>query len=316
MLLGAIVSLFISIAVWQWLTPNLKISARDFNFNHLKEFVRTGIWMLLNQFGTLLLIGVDLVIANRLFGAETGGRYASVMQWSAMLRSFAMVIAGVFGPTIVALYARNEIDALMKYSRQSVKFMGLVVALPVSLLCGFSAPLLTVWLGPEFKSLAPLMSIMTVHLCLNLGYIPLHHIMMATNRVRVPGLLQIFIGALNVALAIWMAKTLGWGLAGIALAGGVTLCIKNIVFTPIYAAHILGRPKHIFFKELLPIVLATAVMTTLGWRLATSFDLVSWPKLGIAVCAVSLVYIAALWTLLLDSEERKSVTKILRMRAA
>ncbi|MCR4337043.1 MAG: oligosaccharide flippase family protein, partial [Candidatus Omnitrophica bacterium] len=217
--LASLINLMGAILVSKRLLPFLAVRWEDFNLQVLKEMSGTGIWIFISQIGTLLILSIDLVVANRLLGAESTGQYASVMQWSALLRNFAMVIAGVFGPTIVAYYAQRNFEELVRYARKSVKFVGLTIALPVGLICGFSKPLLYVWLGPDFVSLALLLVIMTFHLCLNLGYLPLHQISMATNSVKWPAIMQIIVGILNLGLAIFLAKI--WGLYGIALAGGM-----------------------------------------------------------------------------------------------
>ena len=123
-----------------------------------------GGWIAVTYVGTILYLGIDLLVVNRMFGPDAGGRYAAVAQWSALLRTLVGVVAGLFCPTMLYYYARHDIDGLSRYGRQAVKLVGLMMALPIGLICGLSTPLLQTWLGPKFADLAWLMSLMTMHL--------------------------------------------------------------------------------------------------------------------------------------------------------
>lgn len=300
-------------AIWAWrrFTPELVIDMHGFSqkaFNKLRE---TGAWISLNQIGTLLLLSIDLLVVNRMLGAEAGGRYSSIMQWSALLRGLGLTIAGVLAPTIIYYYARNEIDEMITFTRQAVKFLGLFIALPVGLVSGLAKPLLLVWLGPDFVSLAPLMLIMTVHLCLNLGYLPLHNIATATNHVRIPGIVQIAVGVFNLILAVLLAGPAGLGMYGVAAAGGIVLIFRNIIFTPYYGALILGRRPLTFMKELLPIVFMGALVTCVNWFIADTVNLASWTRLIFYSGIFSLLYITIVF-FMLNSNERYMIRKLLK----
>ena len=117
-----------------------------------------------------------------------------------------------------------------------MKLVGLLMALPIGLICGLSSPLLQTWLGPKFAELSWLMTLMTIHLSVNLAVLPLFSIQTATNAVRTPALVMIVMGMGNLGLAIFLAGPMGWGLYGVAAAGAIALTAKNLVFTPLYAA--------------------------------------------------------------------------------
>lgn len=313
--LAAASALSLGGSIWAWrrLTPELGVDLRSFSSEAFAKLRGTGSWIALNQIGTLLLLSIDLLVVNRMLGPEAGGRYASVMQWSSLLRGLGTTIAGVLAPTVIYYYARNEIDQMIAFARQAVKFLGLFLALPVGLVSGLAKPLLLVWLGPGYVSLAPLMLVMTVHLCLNLGYLPLHNIAVATNHVRVPGIVQIVIGVVNLALAIVLAGPMGWGMYGVAAAGGIVLVFRNILFTPYYGALILKRRPLIFMKELFPIIFMGAVVTLISWFAAENINLASWSRLIAYSSVFSIVYIGIV-ALTLNSSDRHVIARMLGLK--
>jgi len=313
MLAAAITTVTGSVLLWRLLTPMLHFRPWDFSWATLKQLTGMGVWMVVNQVGSLLYIGIDLIVVNKVIGPEAGGHYGAVMTWSTMLRGFASIIAGVFEPTILMLYARHDMMGLMLYARQAVKFLGLVIALPIGLICGLSRPLLHVWLGPNFESLAPLMSLMTIHLCVNLGILPLFNIQVATNTVRLPGIVTCVMGLLNLGLAILLAGPLGWGVYGVAAAGALMLTLKNLLFTPIYTAHILGLGYGTFFRETVPIIIASLSITGAGWLITRFAQVYSRSGLLLAGAVISFAYLAGAYALLLNGEERAVAKRLLRL---
>jgi len=311
-LLAVIVSLIGSIIIWRLLTPMLHIEPRAFDMATLRDLTSMGGWFLVSQLGVLLFLGIDLVVVNKMLGAEAGGRYGAVMQWSLLLRSLAGVMAGVFGPTIFMLYARQDIPGLVRYSQQTVKFLGLTMALPIGIICGFSSSLLSVWLGPKFVSLAPLMSLMTIHLAVNLSVLPLFNIRVATKKVRVPGIVTCVMGVMNLGLALLLAGPVGWGMYGVAAAGAIVLTCGNLVFGPWYAAHILGIPRSTFFRETLPNICTTLGLTAACWAVSHYFQIHSWLGLVVGGGAIAIAYSLYVFAIALKTSERETVLTMLR----
>src|SRR5205823_1209051 len=206
---GTIVSMVGVIWLWEVLTPTLSISLRHFDWKMLRNLFTTGGWVIVSQLGVMLYLNIDLVVANRMFGPEQSGLYAAVLQLPTLLRSLATAVGGIFPPTTYHLYARGEIDELVNYLNRAIKFVGLVLALFIGLICGFSEPLLRLWLGPAFGNLAPLLFLMAIHLCINLSMYPLYAVPLAADRVRMPGLVTLGIGVGNLVLALFFAGFLG-----------------------------------------------------------------------------------------------------------
>lgn len=297
-------------AVWTWrkLTPELGIAPRLADFDTFKSISQTTGWLLISQVGTLLLVSVDLLVANRMLGPEAAGRYAVVLQWSILLRGVAGGFSGLFAPTVMSLFARGEIDALVRYARRSVKFIGLLLALPVGLVCGFSGPLLRLWVGEGFVSLSPLMMLLTLPLCVNLAYLPLHHLSLATDKVRLPGIVQLAIGLANIMLAVLLSShVVGWGAYGIALSGIAVLTFRNLVFTPFYGAYILGRCGPIFMREAVPCVVSSLSVVAACLAVRQVWDFRSWFDLILGAGLISIVYATAGFWLFLSREERSEL---------
>lgn len=303
-LIGAIVASGVSIVLARRVCPHLRISIRSFDRMRVKDLCRMGWWVVINQIGSLLFLQIDLIVVILLFGATSAGEYAIALQWVILLRAVAGVLSGVLTPTILSCYARNQTETLIRVTKSAVKLMGLTMALPIGLVCGFAPLLLTVWVGKEFTFLAPLMVLLTVHLAVNLAVQPLFPINVAYNRVRVPGIVTFLMGIGNFGLAIILSLLTGWGYFGVAAAGAIVLTLKNAFFTPWYATKILGVGAHTFTRSMLPGIVATALIGIAAATLGGILQIPALVTLVIASATITLVYLAAIWVFCLNGFER------------
>lgn len=303
-LAGAIVASGISLFLARRICPYLSVSFRSFDRTRVKDICGMGWWVVISQIGAMLFLSIDLMVVNLLFGATSTGEYAIALQWVILLRAMGGLLSGVLAPTIISYYAHAQTESLIRVMKSAVKLMGLAMALPVGIVCGFAPQLLAVWVGSEFTNLALLMVILTVHLSINLAVLPLFSINVAYNRVRVPGVVTLVMGISNIALAVTLPLLTGWGYYGVAAAGAIVLTTKNAFFTPWYATKVLGVEVHTFTRSMLPGIIATIPIGVSAAILAAVLPFPPLIMLAVAGMAITLVYIAAVWSIGLSGFER------------
>lgn len=305
-LVGSILAFIITIMFSRKVNPNLKVNIKDFHKSKVKEITATGGWIIINQIGALLFLQIDLIVINKLFGTVAGGEYSIVLTWSALLRSIAAMIAGVLTPVILTYYAKEKTDDLVNLSKSSVKLMGLAIALPIGYICGFAPQLLSLWVGPEFMKLSPLVLLLLPHLVINLSVSPLFSINVSYNKVRVPGIVTLLMGIGNLLLAIIIPYITGWNYYGVAIAGAIVLTLKNSLFTPWYATKVLGVSRTTFVSSMLPGIIA--MLMTVGMsRLMAHYLHISelLPLLGSGIILTT-VYLLIIWGFALKPAEKQT----------
>lgn len=307
---GALISTLLAIIIWRYLTPQLKINLRFFDRVQLGKLAGMSGWVLVTQVGALLFLNIDLVVANLRLGAEATGLYGSALQWHIMLRMLATTATSVLAPIIIAQYAHNNLAQMASLTQRSVRLLGLGLALPIGLVTGLSRPLLNVWLGPDFTHLALLLSILVVHLCVNTAVLPIFSVQAALNKVRIPGMLTLGLGVLNLILAWWWAPYNDIGI-GIALAGAIILTVKNTIFTPLYGAHIQNLPWHTFLISLIPGVIGTLCVTAGAYFIGQNYPMDSWLALVLAGAVVGLLYGGIAFVVALNKEDRQFLMRFL-----
>jgi membrane protein EpsK len=314
-LIGALISLLGFVLLWRKFTPELHVQVTAFDRSRLNPMIGMGGWIAVNMVGALLLARVDLVVVNVFFGAAMTGGYAAAAQFSPLMESLVNAAAGVFRPVVLVKYAQRDFAALQRLSSQAIKLLGLGLALPVGLLCGFSRPLLTIWLGPSFGYLSVLLVILVCHQSLNLSVRPLLDVQNAFNKVRWPGIATLLTGVASLGLAVLLAKWGRWGAAGVALAVSAAWTAKNCLFVPIYTAHIMKLPWWTFLRSLIPTAIGTLFVGIASYAFALLRMPDNWFALMGSAIMVSLLYVVVVWVIGLSQADRTLLKGLVPLQA-
>lgn len=313
-IVGSVASLAVAVAVWRVMTPELSISPASFDRGALRDTLGTSGWIVVGQLGAALNLAIDLAVVNLMLGAVAAGRFGVVAVWPVFLRSLAGAFAGVLGPTMMSKVARGDMSGLAEVTRGAVRLLGIGIGLPVALAAGLSAPLLSAWMGPGYADLRPLMVVSVGYLAAALATLPLPTLNLALDRVRVPGLVTLASGVVNLGLSVWWARLGSDGL-GVALASLVVLTAKDAVFMPVYAARSLGRPWHAMLPDVLPGMFLSAAFGAAGLALAGVLDLASWPALVAVSGVVAVAYSGVAW-LFIPRGDRDLLRRLVVSRGA
>ncbi len=296
----------IIVLVWRRLTPQLSVCLRDFDKSRYRSIGGMTSWMIVNQVGTLLFLNVDLILVNILFGSIATTEYSVALQLSIVFRTIATTLYALLMPLTLAYYANNMHDEIVRLSRTSIKLFTLGFALPIGLLCGFAPEVLTIWVGNELAPVAPLLVILTIHLVVNLAFLPLTNINIAFNKVRIPGLATLGLGALTVPLAIFFSQ-MGWGFYGVALAGVITFTLRSSFFLPWYAARIILVSPYTFLRQIIPGIISAAILIAAILGVKQYILIVNWGSLILVSGIVGILYSATIWFVGLTGVERELI---------
>lgn len=279
--------------------------------SQVKDLGITGGWITIDQIGTLLLFQIDIIVINKLFGTVAGGEYSIILMWNTLIRSAAGMLAGVLTPVILACYARKKFEELVVISKNAVKIMGLSMALPIGLICGFSPLILSLWVGPEFSRLSPLMWLLLSHLSINMSVLPLFPINVSYNKVRIPAIVTIFSGIVNLLLAVTLSLKTGCGYYGVAFAGAIVLTARHFFFVPMYATRVLGASKIPFKSSMIQVVLSTLTVSGITSIIYHFLNITNVVSLIICCGIISLVYLPMIWFGFMNQSERRIIESLI-----
>ncbi|WP_299315651.1 hypothetical protein [uncultured Aquimarina sp.] len=305
-----------SFFVFKKLTPETKISLNHFSFYNLKILSKTGFWLIMDQIGVVLFLQTDILILNYIKGSEVSGTYAALLQWSFMIRALIGIFSGIIGPVILNLYANKDSKKLQYLTALSVKILGILTAIIVFILSYFSEDILRLWLGLEFESYKWLFITIILHLSFNLSVSALNNVSLAYNKVRIPGILAMLTGCINILIGILLLLYTDLNYYAIAIAGFVSLTIKNGIFTPIYNARIMNLPLKSFYKPMVPslILMCFTLIITLTIPSACLLIQDNYLKLFIFSFLTFLILSTLVFFIFLSSGEKKLILTILKSK--
>lgn len=303
-LAGSVSSSLAAVMFAKELCPHLRISIKSINRSKLKDLSSLSWWVIIDQICTLLLLQIDLIVVNLLFGTAPAGEYAIVLQMVVILRGATNAIYSVLSPMFIGYYAKGYFEMLIKMVTSSTKLLGLLIALPIGFICGFAPDILSLWVGGKFTFLSSLVIVMVLPLVINLTVIPLFAVNFTYNKMRVNGLLSLALGIINVFSSIALPLITGWGYYAVALSGISLQVIKNISFTPWYASKLLCIKMSDIINAMIPGIMAAIVLVVISAVIRSLIQINSIPILFVVGCIISLIYALLVWRCALSSFER------------
>lgn len=306
-LLAAMVSVGVAALLARRVCPGLRLSTKLFVRSRMHEISIMSSWVLINGIGLLLNTQVALFIVNKIFGEVSGSEYSLAVVWASLLISIAGLLTNLFSPMTYSYYSRQDRGGLVGFTATAVKITGLLMALPVALVCIFSSQLLTIWVGPQFSHLSPLVWILVAPVILQIMISCISPITVAYDRVKSLATLTLPLGIANILLAVLFSYTLGIGMYGVALAGLLTLVIRYGLVNPLFIASVVHVPLLMYVRKMFFGMGALALLSSAGIALTSVVGVTTLPMILMVGGAISVVYLLLMLKLGLSHEEREMI---------
>jgi len=304
-LIATAVVMLITIFAFTRLEPDIKIFR--ISFSKIKEILSSGMWVSLSEIGVILFLQIDLLVSNWNLGAKVAGEYAVVLSLPTILRTFSGTIISIFVPTVISLFAVGKIREMIGYINSAVKYTGLVLSLPIGIICGLGGVILGLWINPEYTKYGLVLAVLSIHLSINLSVQTIMSVQTAFNKLKIPAFVTLIMGTVNFILAYTLSKFFNMGVMGIAISGGLVLTAKNLVFSPLYVAHITGQKWNTYLKGVLKPLVSTGFVAVLSFLIQYYYKINSFFELLLICIIIGLVYLVFVYFIMLDKNERTFV---------
>ncbi|MFD1848637.1 oligosaccharide flippase family protein [Oceanobacillus bengalensis] len=314
-LIGTIYLTLYSLYYKRRLLPELQIRKRDIEFSYLRELVSSGIWQTILKAGQLLLSGLDLIIANLFIGSNEMGMLALAKTVPFALTHLAGTLASVFAPTLTIQFAKGNLDELKNDLKKSMKFLGVILTIPLSILFVFGEEFYTLWVPTEDAQVLQVLSVLTIFgMIFTSGIQTLYNIFTVVNRLRVHALLMVLAGIVNVVIVLVLLLTTNLGIYAVAAVSTVVNFFRNILFTVPYGAKYLNLKWHTFFPEVIYSVICSILSVLIGLGVKQFFVIDSWFLLSVAAIITAIIGLALNVYVVLNKKERQYLYKAITRR--
>ncbi|MCB0751217.1 MAG: lipopolysaccharide biosynthesis protein [Ignavibacteriae bacterium] len=314
---SGLLGLLLSTYIWRKFSPELILNIKLITKNKIYELSRFGRWLIIDHLGTMLFIYLDLIIINVLLGSLATGEYSIPLQWQMLLKSLMFVFAAVVIPLIYRYYSNNNYKMLRQIAHSSIKYLSLIISIPIGILCGFGSNFFTLWIGEEYLRLIPLLWLMIIPLLFSLPVTVLFYVNSAYNRIKIPALFTVFFGALHLITGIILIKYFNSGIYGLAISSSALFTFRNTIFTVMYTNKLLESSLINFYKNYIFGICNFLLIIFLSSIIVIFIKIDnSWLLMFLSILSVTIFSIIFIYYLMLDINEKEYLLKMLKRESS
>lgn len=317
--LGSLIStlyiIFRNIQYKHQLMPQVEVSIQKFDWDAVKELLSVGIWNSINQMTQMLMIGLDLIIANLFISVLSMNLLSYAKMIPTQMLSLISMVSGLFAPLMTIAYASGDTKTFVKETNFAVKLCGFLCSVPTIGLVVFGEDFFSLWLkalsAEEIHTVA-ILSILTILPQIFSVYIyPLYTVNTVTARLKTPVMVSAFLGVLNVGIVFILVKTTSLGVYAVAGVSSVLSVGRILIFVPIYAAYSVKVPLQTFYKPLIRGLLSSAVMAIVFVIIHQMLSISNWIIFFIACLVAGILGYMVAFLIVFNRTEKKKVLLVI-----
>lgn len=315
-LIAGLIGLYMNYGLKKKLLPELIIAPKKyFSFKLVKVLTASGIWNSVNQLSMILLTQLDLLITNIFIGAATTGDYAIVKTAPNLILNLLAMFAGTFVPQFNILYAQGRIEELLSEVRKSMIIVSLFIGLPIGFLAVYSDCFYDLWVPGQNSTLFYWMTLVTLLPMIFGGSVnPVFGIYSTTNHLKVPSLVLLGAGLLNVIVIYILLKTTSLGIWAIIIVSAIQGGLRNALFSPAYGAICLKRKWTYFYPTMLRGIMGMLVVVGIGFGLRQIYEVDSWASFFVSGVTTCLLALLLNFYIIMKKTERQRLFAIARAK--
>lgn len=304
-LLTEIIVLGISIYLFFSFTKGkVKLNLLKFNKTALYSIGGMAGWVILQQIGDTGLYRIDIILINIFWSSKESGILGAFTELGVYSMTIAAVFGSLFGPLILMAYSRNDHEAVKGMTLDRSLSVGIVVAVMVGILCGFSSIILKMWLGTEFAEYSD-------WLYFKLFLVPFYSAAgvfafaaRAWNKIRFVAIITVILGSVNFLLAYTIGANFNdseYTIKIILLIGLIFGVVQSYFLNGLYFSRIYQGTRKIvlvnFFKILFVLVIVTSISFFISNYISSYHHLLSFLFMGVTgLCSLIISVKLALTT--------------------
>lgn len=284
----------------------MRFDVRHFDGNLFRSVAAFSAWILINQVCELINQNVPNVLLGALSGATAVAVFAISVQIRSIFYSLSSAMANVFTPLINRIVAdsdgNEELTVLMTRVGRYQAVLFVYVFGGFVLLGRF---FVEHWAGKGFVDAYWLIMVMVAPLFVPLVQNTGIEIQRARNRHRARSIAYLLMAALNLALTVALAPSLGYWAPAIGYVAYVVLGCG--VFMNWYYQRRIGLDMGRFWRRILPVLLGGALACAVCLAGVLAVPVVNWSIFIAWGLVYSLAYALAMYAVVMDRQERASL---------
>jgi O-antigen/teichoic acid export membrane protein len=289
------------------LLPDIKVNTKYFEVKKICELVSLGLWNSMTRLGQVLLEQLDVLIANILISAAAGGILSVAKTIPSMISNNLMGnIIGIFNPQITISYAKGDREELVQVIKSCNRMLIFILSIPLAFLTAYGIEFYKLWVPSKDSVQLYKLTILTIGtLYVSMSIQVLYHVFIITKRVKLNSIVMLLSGILTTIILFILLKNTNLGVYAVAGVSTTIGLIRNLTFTPIYAAKSLGIKWYRFYSDILLGFVSIGIIVLLGLASKQLFTIDSWATLLLIGIPTGVVAVMANYFIILTKSERE-----------
>jgi len=300
------IGLVINMYYTKRLIPDIRISKNYIRLDKVKELISAGAWNSVTKLSQVLSDGLDLLITNIWINASLMGALSIAQQLPLYIATLLNTLINLFNPNLTMYYAKNDIDAVVKEMKMSMKFSSFFTNI---IFCGivvFGRYFVGLWVpNQDVQLIYELLCVIMMSVVVSGVTTSLNNIFTVTNKLKVNSLFWLVISFVNVFLVFVLLNTTSLGIYAVAGVSKATGILGNLFFIPIYACKCLKIKWNTFYPIILRYMGTTIIMMAVFFGIRAIYTLpMNWITFAIVCVIAGVAGCIINFFVLLDSQER------------
>lgn len=287
------------------LLPEIQIDRKYFDLKKVWELVSLGLWNSITRLGQVLLDELDLLISNIFISDKAAGILAVAKIIPMTISTLMANMIGIFNPQITIAYAKGNTEELVKVIKSCNRMVIFLLSIPLAFLAAYGMEFYPLWQPTlEAKQIYQLALLTVGTLYVSMSIQVLYHVFIITKKVKENSIVMLASGVITTTVVFFLLENTNWGIYGVAGVSTLVGLIRNLTFTPIYAAKSLGVKWYRFYSDIGLGLVSLTIVTLLGLASKQLITIDSWATLLLVGIPTGMLAVTANYFIILTKEER------------
>lgn len=307
---SGLINHFIQLYFSRKLMPEYRICWSECDKNAVWTLVKSGIWNSINDLGSMLTMGVAVLVANIMLGVAEGGDLSIVQTIPHLLSSVISAVYGVLLARIANIFAKGEQKATIHQAKQSQTILSGFCTMPCIIFILIGKHFFTLWVPNQDATYLQMLSIITlIPILIHSLMWTIYGLNVTNNKLKVPALVLIGTGVLSIGLMIILIKTTTLGSFAITAASSICNSLYYLFFIPIYTAKKMNISSWTFYPHIIKSILFIVIILIVGFPLINLVEeyLNNWINLFIICIVLEVVGVILYLPFVCDKHQRRYI---------
>lgn len=198
------------------------------DFSHVRPLLNLGVQFFVIQISVLVIFTTNKILITQLFGPEFVTPYDVVFKFFGVITiGYAMLITPLWSSYTDA-YHRGDYAWIKQVMRKQLWLFGLIV-LVVTVFVLIAKPVIKIWIGSELVVPAPIVLSMGLFILISTWNNIFAFFLNGIGKIRLQLYSAVLAMIINIPIAIFLTKYMGFGVEGVVLATCASLSLFAVI---------------------------------------------------------------------------------------